>query len=191
MPGRLTAPSAGVLESLHERRQAEPRPAFRSETQRDRDRVLYSSAFQRLGSVTQVTAAEVGHSFHSRLTHSLKVAQVARRLAERLKSLSLEGAAAASVDALDPDATEAAALGHDLGHPPFGHLAEEVLDAGARDFGGFEGNPQSFRIVTRLSLRSSPGSQSDAPNPERPPQVPMAPRPRGADTSRQVGRLLW
>ncbi len=127
----------------------------RTETERDRDRILYSSAFKRLAHVTQVTASETGLMFHSRLTHSLKVAQFARRLAERLKSKgSFTGAAARAVDALDIDATEAAALAHDLGHPPFGHLAEVELNDLAARFGGFEGNAQSFRILTRLALRS-------------------------------------
>jgi dGTPase len=133
-------------------------PRWRSQSQRDYDRILYSSAFQRLGAITQVTASEVGRPFHTRLTHTLKVAQVARRSAERLKKLQgaaqLEGSAVALVDALDVDATEAAALGHDIGHPPFGHLAEVVLNERAKDAGGFEGNAQSFRILTRLALRA-------------------------------------
>ena len=104
--------------------------------------------------MTQVASAEQGHTFHSRLTHSLKVAQVARRLAERLPTQRHGGAASVAVAALDPDATEACALAHDLGHPPFGHLAEEELDEKAMAFGGFEGNPQSFRILTRLAVRA-------------------------------------
>jgi dGTPase len=92
--------------------------------------------------------------FHSRLTHSLKVAQCARRLAERLKRRGgYTGAAARAVDMLDADAAEAAALAHDLGHPPFGHLAEQELNREAATFGGFEGNAQSFRILTLLALR--------------------------------------
>ncbi len=116
--------------------------------------MLYCSAFKRLAHVTQVTASETGLSFHSRLTHSLKVAQFARRLGERLQRQSYAGAAARVVEALDVDATEAAALAHDLGHPPFGHLAEKELNGLAASFGGFEGNAQSFRILTRLALRS-------------------------------------
>lgn len=134
---------------------------WRSETQRDHDRLLYSSAFQRLGGITQVTAPELGRPFHTRLTHTLKVAQVARRSAERLRLKltrgELEGSAAQLVDCLDEDATESAALAHDIGHPPFGHLAEQVLDSKATEAGagGFEGNAQSFRVVTRLALRSA------------------------------------
>jgi dGTPase len=102
----------------------------------------------RLGHVTQVTAPEAGRVFHTRLTHTLKVAQVARRVAEAFVAYN-----GALFPALDPDAVEAAALAHDLGHPPFGHIAEEELHAAAAQAGGFEGNAQSFRIVTRLALR--------------------------------------
>lgn len=132
------------------RRIQEPAPSARTETQRDRDRILYSSAFNRLAGITQVASSAPGASFHNRLTHSFKVAQVARRLAERLK---VEEADVDLVQELDVDATEAAALGHDLGHPPFGHLAEEILAEVMLDAGGFEGNAQSFRIVCRLAMR--------------------------------------
>jgi dGTPase len=132
-------------------------PRWRSQAQRDHDRLLYSSAFQRLGGITQVSASELGRPFHTRLTHTLKVAQVARRIAEKLKRQreigDLSPSAASLVDCLDVDAAESAALAHDLGHPPFGHLAEEVLSKKAQEAGGFEGNAQSFRIVTRLALR--------------------------------------
>ncbi|MGL5835885.1 MAG: deoxyguanosinetriphosphate triphosphohydrolase family protein [Waterburya sp.] len=119
----------------------------------DRDRILYSSAFRRLAQITQVLTAQEGHVFHNRLTHSLKVAQVARRLAERL--VAEQPKIAAAIGGVDPDVVEAAALAHDLGHPPFGHTAEEELDACARKAGlvdGFEGNAQSFRILTRLAI---------------------------------------
>jgi dGTPase len=160
VPSRLTPPSAEQLAALDKRLYPEPAPAVRSEAQRDRDRILYSSALLRLGHVTQVATPELGHIFHSRLTHSLKVAQVAGGLAQRLKHEDqhnkLEKNSSRLVKALDKDATEAAALAHDLGHPPFGHLAEKVLQARAKK-ASFEGNPQSFRIVTRLSLRSTEG----------------------------------
>jgi hypothetical protein len=155
----ITVPTVEALEHLEGRlsgRSSTPR--WRSQSQRDYDRILYSSAFQRLGAITQVTASEVGRPFHTRLTHTLKVAQVARRSAERLKAMlkdgELDGSAAALVAALNVDATEAAALGHDIGHPPFGHLAETVLNKAAHDAGGFEGNAQSFRVLTRLALRA-------------------------------------
>jgi dGTPase len=133
------------------------RARYRTDAQRDRDRLLYDPAFHRLGGVTQVTESELGHTFHTRLTHSLKVAQVARRCAEKLRldaeAGRLTGRAAALVDTLDPDAVEASALAHDLGHPPFGHVAEETLQRCSP--ASFEGNAQSFRIVTRLSVRES------------------------------------
>ena len=132
------------------RRIHEPEPTSRTETQRDRDRILYSSAFGRLAGVTQVASSSPGASFHNRLTHSFKVAQVARRLAERLQA---DEAEVELVGKLDADATEAAALGHDTGHPPFGHIAEEVLADAMCEAGGFEGNAQSFRIVCRLAMR--------------------------------------
>lgn len=123
--------------------------------------MLYSSALQRLAYVTQVTAPESGHTFHNRLGHSLKVAQVGRRNAERLRKLAergdIVGASASLIESVDPDAVETCCLAHDIGHPPFGHIAEKVLNEEARDHmddGGFEGNAQSFRIVTRLSVRS-------------------------------------
>jgi len=100
-----------------------------------------------------VASAHEGHIFHNRLTHTLKVAQVARRLAEKL--LREQPELAMELGGIDPDVVEAAALAHDLGHPPFGHAAERQLDQCARQAGlsdGFEGNAQSFRIVTQLAI---------------------------------------
>ena len=128
----------------------------RSPGQRDRDRILYTSAFRRLAGVTQVVSADEGHVFHNRLTHTLEVAQVARRTAE--KFIKSQSDLAESLGGIDPDVAEAAALAHDLGHPPFGHIGEEELDKLAVTSGvadGFEGNPQSFRIVNNLALRTS------------------------------------
>ena len=125
----------------------------RKSFQIDRDRILYSSAFRRLAQVTQVVTAQEGHVFHNRLTHSLKVAQVARRLAESLVTQQPE--IAEQLGGIEPDVVEAAALAHDLGHPPFGHIAEEELDECAIKHGlkdGFEGNAQSFRILTKLAI---------------------------------------
>jgi len=131
----------------------------RTFAQRDRDRVLYSSAFRRLEGVTQVVASEEGHIFHNRLTHSLKVAQVGRRLAEKLIDDDKKNGTtiAEKLGGIDPEVVEAAALAHDLGHPPFGHIAEKELDRILKEKGiddGFEGNAQSFRIVTKLSVRN-------------------------------------
>src|SRR5580692_11359486 len=99
---------------------------LRTRAQRDRDRLLYSSALRRLAEVTQVVSPGSGFVFHNRLTHTLQVAQVGRRLAERL--IRLQSKEVAASEGLDPDVVEAACLAHDLGHPPFGHIAEEVLN---------------------------------------------------------------
>jgi dGTPase len=114
--------------------------------------VLYSSAFGRLAGVTQVFQAAEGQTYHNRLTHSLKVAQIARRTAESLiKKAPAEAVAAAG--GLNADVAETAALCHDLGHPPFGHAAEEALnDRVGEKNGGFEGNAQTLRIVCTLAI---------------------------------------
>ena len=134
----------------------------RTEHERDRDRLLYASSLRRLAGVTQVASPELGHVLHNRLTHSLKVAQIARRMTERLQRGQAEGlldvdglpeGARRRVAELNPDAVEAAALGHDLGHPPFGHIAEDELDDYFDAYGGFNGNAQSFRIVVSLAMR--------------------------------------
>jgi dGTPase len=140
---------------------------YRSAAQVDRDRILYSSAFARLAEVTQVVSADRGYVFHNRLTHSLKVGQLARRMAEKLANDSESETSA--VGGVNPDVAEAAALAHDLGHPPFGHIAEEELREMAHDEGltdGFEGNAQSFRIVTKLAV-SDADCADTAKNPLR------------------------
>lgn len=129
----------------------------RTVAERDRDRVLYTTAFRRLAGVTQVVAPNEGHVVHNRLTHVLEVAQIARRLAERLKRTTSTRTIAA-IGGLEENVVEAAALAHDLGHPPFGHVAEAELDKLVRAAGihdGFEGNAQSFRIVTKLATRKA------------------------------------
>lgn len=124
----------------------------------DRDRIVSSPFFARLGGVTQVISPGGGGLLvHNRLTHSLKVAQVGRAIAERLLRDARYGDVLEKLGGCDPDVVEAAALAHDLGHPPFGHLGEQVLDRlarqrlGLRD--GFEGNAQSYRIVTSTEIR--------------------------------------
>lgn len=124
----------------------------------DRDRMSGSAFFSRLGGVTQVVSSSgSGLLLHNRLTHSLKVAQVARALAERLLSTPTVADSIDRLGGCDLDVVEAAGLGHDLGHPPFGHLGERVLDRLARQRfalpDGFEGNAQSFRIVSRIDVR--------------------------------------
>lgn len=140
-----------VGESSHD-----PGVDYRTPAQRDRDRILQSSALRRLADVTQVVAPMEGHGFHNRLTHTIKVAQIGKRLAQRLL-MENEPELIEAHGGVDPDAVEAACLGHDLGHPPFGHVAEEMLDRMLRAGGlsdGFEGNAQSFRILTKLTIRS-------------------------------------
>lgn len=122
----------------------------------DRDRILHCSALRRLAGVTQVVAPEEGHVFHNRLTHSLKVGQIGRRLAEHVEVCFPD--AVAALGGLDPEVVEAAGLAHDLGHPPFGHVTEKELHRLCRSKdldAGYEGNAQSFRILTKLAVRAS------------------------------------
>ncbi|MEM8977300.1 MAG: dGTP triphosphohydrolase [Pseudomonadota bacterium] len=126
---------------------------FRHPFEKDRDRILYSSAFHRLAGVTQIVRAGEEDVFHTRQQHTYKVAQVGRRLAQKLiKNHPHE----VEVGGLHHEAVEAACLAHDLGHPPFGHIGEQVLDnLMGDDPDGFEGNAQTFRIVNKLSVRYS------------------------------------
>jgi dGTPase len=117
----------------------EPDAATRNPFQRDRDRIIHSTAFRRLEYKTQVFVNHEGDLFRTRLTHSLEVAQLARGIARTLR--------------LHEDLTEAIALAHDLGHTPFGHAGQDALNECMRDFGGFEHNLQSLRVVDQLELR--------------------------------------
>jgi dGTPase len=129
----------------------------RSEAAKDRDRILYSTAFRRLAGVTQVVEPREPQLFHNRLTHSVKVAQVGRSLADALLQTQEEDRVILA-GGIDPTVVEAACYAHDLGHPPFGHLGETVLQEKLKSFDppldSFEGNAQSFRIVTKLAVRT-------------------------------------
>jgi len=147
-------------EKRSQRRYEAARRDQRNEFQRDRDRVLYSSAFRRLGGVTQVARAGDADVFHNRLTHTVKVGQIGRRIAQRLRE---EHEESCEFHGVNEEVVEAACLAHDLGHPPFGHMGEHVLDELVRnksnshpwdaDPEGFEGNAQSFRVISKLAVR--------------------------------------
>jgi dGTPase len=127
---------AALDEQSRGRRYAEPAPAYRSEYQRDRDRIVHSTAFRRLVYKTQVFVNHEGDLYRTRLTHSLEVAQIARTIARALK--------------LNEVLSEAICLAHDLGHTPFGHAGQDALNECMMDFGGFEHNLQSLRVVDEL-----------------------------------------
>ena len=128
MPPTTSIRAAGVI--------PEPPPAYRSEFQRDRDRIVHSTAFRRLVYKTQVFVNHEGDLYRTRLTHSLEVAQIARTIARALE--------------LNEVLSEAICLAHDLGHTPFGHAGQDALNDCMRDFGGFEHNLQSLRVVDEL-----------------------------------------
>jgi dGTPase len=133
------APYAASAARSRGRRHAEPPPALRTEFQRDRDRIIHSTAFRRLVYKTQVFVNYEGDLYRTRLTHSLEVAQIARTVARALK--------------LNEDLVEAVSLAHDLGHTPFGHAGQDALNECMREFGGFEHNLQSLRVVDHLEDR--------------------------------------
>jgi dGTPase len=130
---------AALEEHSRGRRYAEPKPAYRSEYQRDRDRIVHCAAFRRLVYKTQVFVNHEGDLYRTRLTHSLEVAQIARTIARALE--------------LNEVLSEAICLAHDLGHTPFGHAGQDALNECMKDFGGFEHNLQSLRVVDELEER--------------------------------------
>ena len=121
------------------RQHREPEHPYRTRFQRDRDRVIHTSAFRRLEYKTQVFVYHEGDYYRTRLTHSLEVAQITRSICKSLR--------------LNEDLAEAVALSHDLGHPPFGHTGQDVLNELMKSHGGFEHNRQSLRIVKLLEKR--------------------------------------
>jgi dGTPase len=121
------------------RRYAEPPPEYRGEFQRDRDRIIHSNAFRRLAYKTQVFVNHEGDLYRTRVTHSIEVAQIARSIARAL--------------ALNEPLVEAISLAHDLGHTPFGHAGQDALNECMREYGGFEHNLQSLRVVDELEER--------------------------------------
>ncbi len=135
----MPAPYAATDDSSRGRQYPEPRPTHRSEYQRDRDRIVHCAAFRRLEYKTQVFVNHEGDLYRTRLTHSIEVAQIGRTVARAL--------------GLNEDLTEAIALAHDLGHTPFGHAGQDALNECMRDYGGFEHNLQSLRVVDVLEER--------------------------------------
>lgn len=133
------APYAADEHSSRGRRYKEPAPAYRGEYQRDRDRIIHSTAFRRLVYKTQVFINHEGDLYRTRLTHSLEVSQIGRTVAVAL--------------GLNEALTEAICLAHDLGHTPFGHAGQDTLNDCMRDFGGFEHNLQSLRVVDELEAK--------------------------------------
>jgi len=133
------APYAATNETSRGRIYSEPGPQYRSEYQRDRDRIVHSSAFRRLEYKTQVFVNHEGDMFRTRLTHSIEVAQISRSIARILN--------------LNEDLSETIALAHDLGHTPFGHAGQDALNLCMKDYGGFEHNLQSLRTVDTLEER--------------------------------------
>ena len=135
----LLAPYAQRASASRGRRVQEPPPRHRTEYQRDRDRIVHSTAFRRLVYKTQVFVNHEGDLYRTRLTHSLEVAQIARSVARAL--------------ALNEALAEAVCLAHDLGHTPFGHAGQDALNDCMREYGGFEHNLQSLRVVDELEER--------------------------------------
>ncbi len=135
----MLKPYAANPEASLGRQNAEAESPLRNAFQRDRDRIIHSTAFRRLEYKTQVFVNHEGDLFRTRLTHSLEVAQLARGIARTLN--------------LHEDLTEAIALAHDLGHTPFGHAGQDALNACMKDYGGFEHNLQSLRVVDKLEQR--------------------------------------
>ncbi len=135
----ILAPYALCSRDSRGRHYPESEPSYRTAFQRDRDRIIHSAAFRRLEYKTQVFVNDAGDYYRTRLTHTLEVAQIGRTLARALR--------------VNEDLVETICLAHDLGHPPFGHAGEAALDKLLADYGGFNHNHQSYRVVTELERR--------------------------------------
>ncbi len=133
---QILSPYAALSENTKGRRRPEEKCGIRTDYQRDRDRIIHSKAFRRLKHKTQVFLSPEGDHYRTRLTHTLEVSQIARTIARALR--------------LNEDLTEAVALGHDLGHTPFGHAGERALDGIMKGHGGFKHYRQSVRVVDKL-----------------------------------------
>ena len=133
------APYAMLSKNSRGRFHHDHEPEYRTSFQRDRDRIIHAEAFRKLEYKTQVFVNDAGDYYRTRLTHTLEVAQIGRTIARTL--------------GVNEDLTETVCLAHDLGHPPFGHAGEYILDDLMSDFGGFNHNHQSYRVVTELERR--------------------------------------
>lgn len=169
----LLAPYAMRTRQSRGRQHAEPAHPYRTLYERDRDRIVHSTAFRRLMYKTQVLVNQTGDHHRTRLTHTLEVAQISRTIARQL--------------GLNEDLTEAIALMHDLGHPPFGHAGEAALDECLRPQGGFEHNQHALRIVTELEYRYAdfPGLNLSFEVLEA--QAMHSKQPQAAEVSRYLG----
>ena len=139
MASKVLAPFAALPNESKGRVYKEEESYYRNEFQRDRDRIIHCSAFRRLEYKTQVFVNHEGDMFRTRLTHSMEVAQIGRTISRALN--------------INEDLTEAICLAHDLGHTPFGHAGQDALNMCMKDFGGFEHNIQSLRIIDKLEIR--------------------------------------
>jgi len=137
--GHFLAPYAMLSQNSQGRQYQDHEPDYRTAFQRDRDRIIHSEAFRKLEYKTQVFVNDAGDYYRTRLTHTLEVAQIGRTLARAL--------------GVNEDLTETICLAHDLGHPPFGHAGEHILDQVMADHGGFNHNYQSYRVITELEKR--------------------------------------
>ena len=169
------APFASDPSRSRGRQYSQPASEVRDPFQRDRDRIIHATAFRRLKHKTQVFVSPDGDHFRTRLTHSLEVAQIGRVIAREL--------------GLHEDLTEALCLAHDLGHPPFGHVGEDVLTVAMEPYGGFDHNANTLRIVTRTEQRYELAIRA-CPPAEAADMFDAASQPRDAQRCREAADLV-